>query len=64
MRDEQSIDTTALSPLDLARLLNKAGAPGLSEEQISFDLASGAPANPNGTINLVHYTAWLVAQSR
>jgi hypothetical protein len=29
---------------------------------IEADLADGAPANPDGTINLVNYTAWLVRE--
>jgi hypothetical protein len=29
---------------------------------IKADLAAGAPANADGTINLVHYAAWLVRE--
>ena len=63
MSDERSINPTALTPLDLARLLTRAGAPAVGEEQIRSDLAHGAPANPDGTINLIHYTAWLVREA-
>ena len=27
------------------------------------DLAAGAPTNPDGTINLVHYAAWLAREA-
>jgi hypothetical protein len=30
---------------------------------LEADLAVGAPANPDGTINLVHYAAWLVKEA-
>jgi hypothetical protein len=26
------------------------------------DLAAGAPANPDGTLQLVHYGAWLIRE--
>jgi hypothetical protein len=29
---------------------------------IRADLAAGAPVNTDGTINLVHYAAWLVKE--
>jgi hypothetical protein len=29
---------------------------------LQADIASGAPTNPNGTMNLVHYVAWLVKE--
>jgi len=31
-------------------------------EQILEDLAQGAPRNPDGTMNLMHYTAWLLKE--
>lgn len=31
-------------------------------DAIRADLAAGAPANPDGTINLIHYAAWLVRE--
>jgi hypothetical protein len=31
-------------------------------DMLKADLAAGAPANPDGTINLVHYGAWLVRE--
>jgi hypothetical protein len=54
---------TALSVADLARLLARAGARSVSEEMIRRDLESGAPANANGTVNLVHYAAWLAKET-
>jgi hypothetical protein len=31
---------------------------------IQADLADGAPVNAEGTINLVHYAAWLVREMK
>ena len=42
-----------------ARLLSKVGGEAIPEPLIRADLADGAPAHPDGTINLVHYAAWL-----
>ncbi len=53
---------TSLSVADAARLLTKAGSQPVSIDMVEADLASGAPANADGTINLVHYAAWLVRE--
>lgn len=55
----KKIDPRALSVAELARLLTVAGGRDVSVESIETDLVDGAPANPDGSINLVHYTAWL-----
>jgi hypothetical protein len=34
----------------------------VTPEEIELDIVSGAPANADGTINLVHYAAWLVKE--
>ena len=47
---------------DTARLLTRAGGQPVRVETIQADLAAGAPANADGTINLVHYAAWLVRE--
>jgi hypothetical protein len=54
------LNPNALSVEDAARLLSKAGSWPVTEEMIQLDLSSGAPENSDGTINLVHYAAWLV----
>ena len=46
----------------LVRLLKQAGSRTASPEMIAEDLASGAPQNPDGTINLVEYAAWLAKE--
>lgn len=53
----------SLSPADLARLLSASGAQHVSVESIERDVAAGAPASADGTLNLVHYGAWLARQA-
>jgi hypothetical protein len=50
-----------LSPADAARALNAAGAL-TTAEAIAEDIAAGAPTNEDGTLNLLHYTAWLARE--
>ena len=53
---------TALSISDVAKVLSRTGGKRVTETMIREDLDAGAPANPDGTINLLHYAAWLVAE--
>lgn len=52
------ITPTAMSPAQLADFLSRAGG-AATTESIEQDIASGAPTNADGTINLLHYAAWL-----
>ena len=53
---------TALTPDQVAKVLSSAGARRITEEMIRADIDAGAPTNPDGTVNLVHYTSWLVKE--
>lgn len=53
---------SALPIEQVATLLRHAGSRQISVETIRADLAAGAPANHDGTINLVVYAAWLVRE--
>ena len=52
----------ALSVADAARVLTRLGGKPVTEEMLRADIDAGAPTNANGTINLVHYAAWLVKE--
>jgi len=56
------LSPTALSLDDAARLLTGAGGTPVTREMIQTDIDDGAPANVDGTLNLVHYAAWLVKE--
>jgi len=49
----ETLNPAALPVEDAARAL------GLSVETVRADIAAGAPTNADGTMNLVHYAAWL-----
>ena len=57
-----SLSPTSLTVADAARLLTKAGSQAVTIAMLEADLVAGAPANADGTINLVHYAAWLVRE--
>mgnify|MGYP001548800389 CR=1 FL=1 len=59
---DNSLKSTALQPEVLGRLLKQDGSRSASPEMIAADLAAGAPRNPDGTINLVEYAAWLAKE--
>ena len=52
----------AMSIHEAARLLSKVSGKGVDSEMLEEDIAEGAPANPDGTINLVNYAVWLVKE--
>jgi len=60
--EKPSLRPTSLTVADAARLLTKAGGQSVTIAMLEADLASGAPANADGTINLVHYAAWLARE--
>jgi hypothetical protein len=59
---ETALNPAALSVADAARMLARVGGFGVTEAMIRADIDAGAPTNADGTINLVHYAAWLVAE--
>jgi hypothetical protein len=54
------LNPAALGVADAARVLSRIGGKPITEEMLRADIDAGAPTNANGTINLVHYAAWLV----
>jgi hypothetical protein len=58
------LNPNALALADAARLLAKAGGWPITVEMLRADVDAGAPVNADGTINLVHYAAWLLKEMR
>jgi hypothetical protein len=52
------VDPTRLPVEQAAKLLSAAYRERIDPEKIRSDLQNGAPVNGDGTINLVHYSAW------
>lgn len=61
-QDEAKLPISALTPVEVARVLTASGAIKFTEADILQDIADGAPVNGDGTINLVHFGAWLVRE--
>jgi hypothetical protein len=61
--NKPTLNPTALPVADAARLLSAAGGQRVTAEMIQADVDTGAPTNADGTINLVHYAAWLVKEA-
>jgi hypothetical protein len=63
-RDDRrhTLNPTALSVSDAARLLAKLGGYPITEEMLHHDVLAGAPTNRDGTLNLVHYASWLIKE--
>lgn len=42
--------------------MRKAGSRTLTPERLEADMASGAPVNADGTINILKYVAWIAKE--
>ena len=60
--ENSRLNPLALAVPDAVRLLAKVGSFTVTAEMLRDDIAAGATTNANGTLNLVHYAAWLVKQ--
>ncbi len=58
----QRLNPAAMSSADVARVLARLGGSPVTEDMLRADIDAGAPTNADGSINLVHYAAWLVQQ--
>ena len=56
------LNPAALPVADAARVLTRLGGKPVSEAMLRADIGAGAPTNADGTVNLVHYAAWLVKE--
>jgi hypothetical protein len=57
------LNPSALSVADAAKLLSRVGVERVTPAMIEADRVAGAPANPDGTLHLVNYAAWLTKES-
>ena len=53
---------TALTVDDAAGLLSKGTGRPITPDMLRADIEAGVPINADGTINLVHYAAWVVKE--
>jgi hypothetical protein len=57
-----ALNPAALALSDAARVLSAAAGAAIDAAMLEADVAAGAPVNADGTLNLVHYAAWLVRE--
>ena len=56
------LNPAALRVDDAAKVLSRMGGKPVTADMLQADIDAGAPTNPDGSINLVHYAAWLVKE--
>ena len=61
-RQPGPLNPQALRLADVARILDALGPMPITVEMLQADIDQGAPVNANGTVNLVHFAAWLVKE--
>lgn len=47
---------------NFVQILQHYGSLSISLEKLNEHISAGAPVNPDGTINIVNYTAWLLKE--
>ena len=60
--DGTRLNPSAMPIADAARVLTRLGGQTVTAEMLRADIAAGAPANPDGSLHLTHYAAWLVKE--
>jgi len=61
-QNPQALNPAGLTLADAARILSAAGGQRVTIDMLQEDIVAGAPTNADGSINLVHYAAWLNAK--
>lgn len=59
------LNPAALSIANASRVLSRmwgGGGTPITEAMLRADIDAGAPTNGDGSLNLVHYAAWLVRE--
>ena len=56
------LNPAAMPVADAGRVLTRLGGKPVTEAMLRADIDAGAPTNADGSVNLVHYAAWLVKE--
>ena len=59
---EKQKNLLALTPEQLVDVLVRSGFRDMTLELLHRDFELGAPRNPDGTVNLIHYMAWTIKE--
>jgi hypothetical protein len=60
--EKPALNPSSMAVVDAAKMLTRAGGQAITVAMLQADLEAGMPANPDGTLNLVHCAAWLVRE--
>ena len=60
--EKRHFSPTAVPVCDASRLMSRLSGETITEQMLQADIDVGAPTNGEGTLNLVHYAAWLVKE--
>ena len=60
--EKKAVTPLALTVADAARLLANTYGQPIEPDMLAEDIAEGAPTNADGTVNILHYGAWLVKE--
>ena len=59
---EKQRNLLALTPEQVMDVLIKSGYRDMTLELLHSDFDAGAPRNANGSVNLIHYMAWILKE--
>ncbi len=60
--NHENINPLAIPVEQVAKILSALARRKIPASQITQDIEAGAPTNADGTINLLHYAAWLLKE--
>ena len=58
----KNLTTDAIPVEKMAEILSSAGKRRITKATIQGHINAGAPTNADGTINMMHYIAWLLVE--
>ena len=61
-KEKDQLDPNSMTVTSLAKMLTREGDDKVTPKIIRANIAAGAPTNPDGTMNLIHYAAWLTKE--
>jgi hypothetical protein len=61
-RQAGGLNPQALRLEDLAKILSALGPKPVTVEMLQADIDDGAPVNHDGTLNLLHFAAWIARE--
>ena len=61
-RQAGGLNPQALRLADLAQILTALGPKPVTLEMLQADIDDGAPTNRDGTLNLLHFAAWMAKE--